>query len=149
MSDQKSSVKLACLECGQGNRLPAERIGPSAKCGTCGASLFSAKARTVSPDILAKAARIDSLPLVVDFWAPWCGPCRMMAPEFDKASERLSGLARLVKLNTQDFPDAAQAHRIRGIPTLVAFGRGAERGRQSGALRCDEIVQFATSTRPA
>ena len=134
--------KLTCLDCGQVNRVPEERLNAKAKCGTCGAGLLRAKAVDVDPAILAKAARNDDLPLVVDFWAPWCGPCKMMAPEFSKAAQTLSGQARLVKLNTEDHAQAGAKYNIRGIPTMVAFQKGRESKRQSGALSEAQIVDW-------
>lgn len=132
--------KLTCLECGQLNRVPEERLGTGAKCGTCGAALMPGKAVEVDPATLAKAAKNDDLPLVADFWAPWCGPCRMMAPEFSKAAKTLSGQARLVKLNTEDHQAAGMKYNIRGIPTMVTFKGGREAKRQSGAMSEAQIV---------
>ncbi len=138
-----AGVKLACLDCGQVNRVPAERLGAGPKCGTCGAPLVPEKAVEVDLATLEKAARVDDLPLVVDFWAPWCGPCRMMAPEFSKAAAQLAGKARLVKLNTEADPQAGAKYGIRGIPTMVKFQGGREVGRQSGAVQAAAIVGFA------
>ncbi len=135
-----ASKKLTCLECGQVNRVPDERLGAGAKCGTCGAKLMPGKAVDVDLAILAKAARNDDLPLVADFWAPWCGPCRMMAPEFAKAAATLNGQARLVKLNTEAHQAAGATYGIRGIPTMVAFRGGREAKRQSGAMQEAQIV---------
>lgn len=132
--------KLTCLECGQLNRVPEEKLGAGPKCGTCGAPLLPAKAVEVDPATLAKAAKNDDLPLVADFWAPWCGPCRMMAPEFSKAAQTLQGKARLVKLNTEEHQAAGMKYGIRGIPTMVAFSGGQEVKRQSGAMREGQIV---------
>lgn len=140
-----SAVKLVCLSCAQTNRLPEDKIGPQAKCGTCGDRLFPNKPVEVDSATLAKAVRLDEMPLVVDFWAPWCGPCRQMGPQFSKAAGRLQGMVRLVKLNTQDHPKAGQKHQIRGIPTLVAFAKGREQGRQSGAMQSMQIESFAAS----
>lgn len=137
--------KLTCLDCGQLNRVPEDRLNASAKCGTCGAKLLSVKALEVDPETLAKAARNDDLPLVADFWAPWCGPCRMMAPEFSKAASALQGQARLVKLNTEDHQAASRTYGIRGIPTMVAFTGGREVKRQSGAMREAQIVDWVRS----
>lgn len=137
-----SAKKLTCLSCGQVNRVPDDRLGAGPKCGTCGAALIPAKAVEVDLATLQKAARTDELPLVVDFWAPWCGPCRMMAPEFAKAAATLAGQARLVKLNTEDHPQAGAAYHIRGIPTMAAFAGGRERQRQSGAMSAAAIVDW-------
>ena len=137
--------KLTCLECGQLNRIPEDRLGPDAKCGTCGAALIRSKAVEVDPAILAKAARNDDVPLVVDFWAPWCGPCKMMAPEFSKAASALEGQARLVKLNTEDHQAAGTKYNIRGIPTMVTFRGGKEAKRQSGAMSEAQIVAWVKS----
>jgi len=137
--------KLTCLECGQMNRVPEDRLQMGAKCGTCGAALMPGKAVEVDPAILAKAAKNDDLPLIADFWAPWCGPCKMMAPEFSKAAKALNGQARLVKLNTEDHAAAGAKYNIRGIPTMVAFSGGRESKRQSGAMREAQIVDWVRS----
>lgn len=137
-----NSLKVTCLDCAQVNRVPADKLGAGAKCGTCGAPLISGKAVEVDFATLQKAARNDDLPLVVDFWAPWCGPCRSMAPEFSRAAQELGGKARLVKLNTEDHPQAGQAYGIRGIPTMAGFRGGRERARQSGAMPAASIVTW-------
>lgn len=134
--------KLTCLECGQVNRVPTEKLGAGPKCGTCGAVLLSGKAMEIDLATLQKAARNDELPLVVDFWAPWCGPCRMMAPEFSKAADALKGRARLVKLNTEDHPQAGATYGIRGIPTMIRFAGGREAARQSGAMQASAISKW-------
>ncbi len=134
--------KLTCLDCGQVNRVPEDKLTAGPKCGTCGARLTGGKVPEVDLATLEKAVRNDELPLVVDFWAPWCGPCRMMAPEYAKAAGELEGVARLVKLNTEDDPRAGQKFAIRSIPTLAAFTSGREKARQSGAMPAGSIVQW-------
>ncbi len=137
-----AALKVTCLECAQVNRVDQERLNAGPKCGTCGAKLIVDKPREVDLATLQKAARSDDLPLVVDFWAPWCGPCRMMAPEFEKAASELKGRARLVKLNTEDQPQAGAKYNIRGIPTMVSFQGGREKKRQSGAMPATAIVNW-------
>ena len=137
--------KVTCFDCGQVNRVPEDKLSAGPKCGTCGAKLMGGKAAEVDLATLRKAARNDDVPLVADFWAPWCGPCRMMAPEFSKAAQELSGSARLVKLNTEANPEAGSAYNIRGIPTMVGFAGGKERKRQSGAMPAPAIVDWARS----
>jgi len=140
-----AALKLTCFDCGQVNRVPAERLEDGPKCASCGARLVSDKAVEVDYATLQKAAQNDDVPLVVDFWAPWCGPCRMMAPEFSKAATSLKGRARLVKLNTEADPQAGAKYGIRGIPTMVKFKGGREIKRQSGAMPSASIIGWAES----
>ncbi|WP_370311353.1 thioredoxin domain-containing protein [Sagittula sp.] len=134
--------KLSCFDCGQVNRVPEEKLGAGPKCGTCGAPLMPGKAIEVDAATLAKASRVDEVPLVVDFLAPWCGPCRMMGPEFSKAAGQLRSEARLVKLNTEAHPEPSARLGIRGIPTMIAYTAGRETKRQSGAASAAQIVTW-------
>ena len=107
--------KLTCLKCAQLNRVPYDRLGDDPKCASCGTALMPRQAVEITPAILNKASASDDVPLIVDFWAPWCGPCKMMGPEFDKAAKALSGKARLVKVNTQAHQNVSGKMRIKGI----------------------------------
>ncbi len=140
-----AGLKITCFDCGQVNRVPQEKLGKGAKCGTCGTSLLSNKPKEVDMAWLTKASRNDDLPLVVDFWAPWCGPCRSMAPEFAKAASELNGRARLVKLNTEEHPKASSKYNIRGIPMMAKFKGGREAARQAGAMPAAGIVNWVKS----
>lgn len=140
MADGK---KITCLDCGQINRVPADRLEAGPKCGTCGAALMNAKPVAVDFRTLDKAARVDDVPLLVDFWAPWCGPCRAMAPEFERAAGLLKGRFRLVKIDTERNPDAARRWNIRGIPALILFARGREMARLSGVRPAQAVAEFA------
>ena len=135
-------VKLVCLTCGQANRLPAARLAETPRCGSCGDPLIADKPAELDARTHDKAIRSDDLPILVDYWAPWCGPCRMMAPEFAKAARSLGPTARLAKLNTEDHPDIAQRARIQGIPALVLYRRGREVARLAGARPAADIVAF-------
>ncbi|MTH33174.1 thiol reductase thioredoxin [Paracoccus limosus] len=138
----ETSLKLTCLACGQLNRIPASRLAEAPKCGTCGARLLQPKPFAVDFATLRKATRADELPLLVDFWAPWCAPCRAMAPEFEKAAAQLAGRVRLAKIDTQAHPQASQVFGIRGIPAFALFRAGRELGRESGARPAADLLRF-------
>jgi len=134
-------MHVVCGQCATVNRVLQDRMDQTARCGRCKQLLFTGQPITLKEaDFDAHVTRSD-LPIVVDFWAPWCGPCRMMAPAFERAAGELEPAVRLAKLNTEDAPRIAERFGIRGIPTLAIFRGGNEIARQSGAM------DYATLTR--
>lgn len=136
------TVKLCCATCGQMNRIPTARLADAPKCGACGDPLADGRVAEMDARIHDRATRSDDLPLLVDYWAPWCGPCRMMAPEFAKAAQALRGQARLMKLNTEENPAIAARANIQGIPALVLYRKGREVARLAGARPARDIEAF-------
>jgi thioredoxin 2 len=133
---------ITCLSCATINRVPSERLTAHPKCGACGGKLTEAVVHEVDSTILYKAQRKDSLPLLVDFWAPWSDPCRAMAPEFEKAARTLTPHVRLAKLDTQTNHDAVQRYGVSNTPTLILFQNGQEVSRLSGARPATDIIYF-------
>ena len=137
------ALHIACAQCAATNRVPAARLGEDPTCGRCGQALLAGEPVELTDANFEAVVGKTDLPVVVDFWAPWCGPCRMMAPAFEQAAAQLKGRALLVKVNSDDNPRTASRFGIRSIPTLVKLDHGRELSRRSGALPAGQIVAFA------
>ena len=133
-------MHIACPHCRTTNRVPDERLAQDPVCGRCGEALLDGTPVELTDANFDAVTGRTELPVVVDFWAAWCGPCRQMAPQFEQAARQLKGRALLVKVDSDANPQTAARFAIRSIPTLVKLDRGHETKRQSGALPAAQIV---------
>jgi len=139
---ESNRLNVACAHCLATNRVPASRLADDPVCGRCGNDLLTGRPVELSDADFERFTQRTDLPVLVDFWAPWCGPCLGMAPQFDLAARQLKGRALLAKVNSDDNPRISTRFGIRSIPTLVRLEGGVERSRQTGALQAGQIVSL-------
>ena len=135
-------VHVVCPHCGTTNRLPQARLADRPACGKCKQPLFDGHPVALTESDFDRQVGKSDIPVVVDFWAAWCGPCKMMAPQFERAAKELEPRVRLAKLDTEAAQGVAARYGIRSIPTMIAFKGGREVARQMGAMDAASIVRW-------
>ena len=136
---------IVCPQCNTVNRLPTNRLGDRPLCGNCKKPVFNGHPLELHEGNFNQQLTRSDIPVVVDFWAPWCGPCTMMAPAYEQAAGELEPRVRLAKLNTEESQQLAAKYAIRSIPTMVLFDHGRELARQSGAMQLPQLKQWITA----
>ena len=136
---------VICAHCGAINNVPVARLGDDPKCGKCAKPVFSGKPLELNEAGFERFINKSHQPVVVDFWAPWCGPCKMMAPTFSQAAAQLEPRFRLVKVNTEAHQNLAMRLRIQSIPTLAIYKGGREVIRQAGAMGLADLLNWVRS----
>ncbi len=136
------ALHIVCPVCHTVNRIPSGRLAQQPRCGKCKHALFTGHPLELTSGHFQQHIARNDIPVVVDFWADWCGPCKMMAPAYAQAAANLEPKVRFAKLNTEQEQDIAAQYHIRSIPTLIMFKAGREIARQSGAMQAGEIVRW-------
>jgi thioredoxin 2 len=148
MTSDGQMIHIVCGNCNIVVRLPGNRLGDSPRCPNCHSSLFEGTPITLTSANFDKHVSRGDLPLVVDFWAPWCGPCLAMAPFFQKTARQLEPKLRFAKLNTEEHPAPAAKFNIRSIPTMIVFRGGMEIARQIGAMDAAALARWLGTVVP-
>lgn len=136
------TLRVVCPHCHTTNQIPASRMQDRPRCGRCKSTLFSGRPVDVDEDAFSRHVRNNDIPVLVDFWAPWCGPCKTMAPAFEQAAAALEPEVRLAKLNTEEAQQLAGQYGIRSIPTLILFRDGKPVAQQAGAMMAAQIESW-------
>ena len=140
---------IVCPACDAVNRVPSAKLSAKPKCGQCGMPMFEARPVPLTGERLRRQIERTSIPLLIDFWAAWCSPCKAMAPQFERAAAALEPRFRLLKVDIDQSQDFASRFSIRSVPTLLLLKDGKEIARASGAMNAQQIIAFAQQATPA